>query len=86
MKNLLEELLYETVQKVCGSPQVTYQGKEIDWTPPFRTITYYDVLKEVLGVDVRTLSEADLKSLIPFPITNFLFGRRPAPKGRRPPQ
>ena len=49
MKNLLEELLYETVQKVCGSPQVTYQGKEIDWTPPFRTITYYDVLKEVLG-------------------------------------
>jgi lysyl-tRNA synthetase class 2 len=64
MKNLVEELLYETVQKVCGSPPVTYQGKEIDWTPSFRTITYYDALKEVLGVDVQALSEAELKSLI----------------------
>jgi len=64
MKNLVEELLYETVQKVCGSPRITYQGKEIDWTLPFRTITYYDALREVLGVDVRALSEADLKSLI----------------------
>jgi lysyl-tRNA synthetase class 2 len=64
MKNLLEELLYETVQKVCGSPRITYQGKEIDWAPPFRTITYYEALKKVLGVEVRALSEAELKSLI----------------------
>ncbi len=64
MKNLVEELLCEVVHKIHGSLRISYQGKEIDWTPPFRTVTYYEALQETLGVDIRRLSEADLKALV----------------------
>jgi len=64
MKILVEEILHEVVQKLHGSPKITCQGKEIDWTPPFRTVTYYEALKDVLGVEVRALSNDELKNLI----------------------
>ncbi len=64
MKTLVEELLHAIVQKVHGSSKITYQDKEIDWMPPFRTVTYYGALREVLGVEVRSLSDNELKNFL----------------------
>ena len=42
---LTEELLSQIVRKVCGSDTVTYQGREISFTPPWPRLT----LEEALG-------------------------------------
>jgi lysyl-tRNA synthetase class 2 len=64
MKDLVEALLSQVVQSVVGSSRVVYQRQEIDWTPPFRTVKYYEALQAVLGEDVRMLSEVPLRGLL----------------------
>jgi lysyl-tRNA synthetase class 2 len=52
MMNLTEELIVEVVKRTCGTLKITYQGKEIDFTPPWRRVRMRDFLKEKLGVDI----------------------------------
>jgi lysyl-tRNA synthetase class 2 len=55
---LTEEMIGEVALKVCGSYKITYQGTELDFTPPWPRIT----LKESL-VRHGVVSEQDLASL-----------------------
>jgi lysyl-tRNA synthetase class 2 len=55
-----EELISTLAQKVTGSMKVTYQGKEIDFTPPWRRLTIMDGLKEYAKVDGEAISESAL--------------------------
>lgn len=55
-----EDLISSVAQEVCGSMKVMYQGKEVDFTPPWRRITMVDAVKEYGGIDVESMSEADL--------------------------
>jgi len=51
MMDLIERLYVYVVQKVCGTLKVTYQGKEIDFTPPWPRMTMKECVKKYAGVD-----------------------------------
>lgn len=56
---LSEELLASVCQAVKGRLQVTYQGQEIDWTPPFRRVRLYDAIEAYSGIDFRSLKGSE---------------------------
>jgi lysyl-tRNA synthetase class 2 len=55
-----EELIAHLCVAVTGSTKVVYQGKEIDFTPPWRRLTVYEGVKEYAGVDVEDMTEEQL--------------------------
>jgi lysyl-tRNA synthetase class 2 len=46
---LTEEMLGGLAQEVLGGPGVSYQGLELDFTPPFRRVSWRDALAEFGG-------------------------------------
>ena len=55
-----EDLVSHVCKKVKGSTKVSYQGKELDFTTPWRRLSVYDGIKEFGGFDVSEMSESDL--------------------------
>lgn len=61
MMELCENMIAFAAEKVCGSAKVSYQGTEIDFTPPWRRLTMADAVKQYGGIDfsaVKTDAEA----------------------------
>ncbi len=58
--NQFEELVAHLARKITGDTKVTYQGKEIDFTPPWRRLTVYDGVREYAGIDPESASDQDL--------------------------
>lgn len=61
MMEITENLVSSVCQKVNGTMKVSYQGTEIDFTPPWRRLTMVDAVKEYAGIDfneVKTNEEA----------------------------
>lgn len=56
-----EELVFTVALNTTGSGKITYQGREIDLTPPWRRLTMVDAIKEFNGVDVESMPEEDIK-------------------------
>lgn len=53
------EDIYSVAAKAIGlGDKITYQGREIDISTPWRRVTMRDAVKEVTGVDFMTLSDA----------------------------
>ncbi|MBU5456089.1 lysine--tRNA ligase [Caproiciproducens sp. MSJ-32] len=89
MMEICENLIATVCEKVNGTTKVTYQGTEIDFTPPFRRISMVDAVKEYAGVDfneIKTDEEAqqiakeknlefkkDLKHVTKGEVLNMLF-------------
>jgi lysyl-tRNA synthetase, class II len=57
MMNLTEELLCPMVREIHGGFRLTYQGKEIDFTPPWRRIRFKESLLEYGKIDPAVLTE-----------------------------
>lgn len=55
MMEIMENLVAYVCQKVNGTMKVTYQGTEIDFTPPWRRITMVDAVKEYAGIDFAAI-------------------------------
>jgi lysyl-tRNA synthetase class 2 len=55
-----EELVCHVVQSVKGTLKFTYQGKELDFTPPWNRLSVYDGLREHAGFDPLKISDAEL--------------------------
>jgi lysyl-tRNA synthetase, class II len=55
-----EELINHVVMSVKGTLKIQFQGKEVDFTAPWRRLTVYDGLKEYGGFDPLTISEDEL--------------------------
>lgn len=55
-----EDLVCHVVQKINGSLKVSFQGKEIDFTPPWKRLTVVDGVREYAGLDPDTASTDDL--------------------------
>ena len=55
MAKLIEELVAHCAQDVCGTTKVTYEGRELDLTPPWRRASMLDLIDEHTGrrLDVR---------------------------------
>ncbi len=51
MMDLVEDLISHCAKVVLGTTKITYQGEEIDLTPPFRRITMNDAVKQYTGAD-----------------------------------
>ncbi len=59
LMDFTEEMLLHIVEKVCGGPQVQYQGTMIDFTRPWRRVTMRDAVLEVTGVDANAITTMD---------------------------
>ena len=51
MMDITEKLVSETAQRVLGTMKITYQGKEIDLTPPWPRMTMVEAVKKFSGYD-----------------------------------
>jgi lysyl-tRNA synthetase class 2 len=57
-----EELVCHVVNSVKGTLKFTYQGREIDFTPPWRRLSVVDGVKEFGGFDPEAIPEEELFS------------------------
>ena len=56
MMDLTEQLIAHVCQQVCGSTVISYQGTEIDLTPPWRRVTMHELVQEATGLDFSGFS------------------------------
>lgn len=75
--NQFEELVSSLALKITGSMKVSYQGKEIDFTPPWRRLTVHDGVREYAKIDPDKATDQEL-----FEAVNKLGGHMEAP-GKR---
>jgi len=58
--NQFEELICHVVMAVKGTLKIQYQGKELDFTRPWKRLTVFDGIREHAGFDPIEISDADL--------------------------
>jgi len=56
---LTEQMVAEATQEVCGSTRITYQGTEIDLTPPWRRATMHELVEQATGLDFNAFTSRD---------------------------
>jgi lysyl-tRNA synthetase class 2 len=61
---LTEEMLTYVVKEVLGGRPVVFDENEISFAAPFRRLTMYDALREVGGVDVEALGDAEMRDRV----------------------
>lgn len=54
--HITEEIIASVAQEVRGTTKITYQGQEIDLTPPWNRISMLDAICEKTGVDFRSVT------------------------------
>lgn len=57
MMELTENMIAHVCEKVCGTTKISYQGTELDFTPPWRRVSMLDLVKEHAGVDFSILTD-----------------------------
>jgi len=50
---LSEQMISSVAKEVAGSYKVTYQGQELDFTPPWRRLSMRDGILETSGIDIH---------------------------------
>ena len=56
MGELIENLIRKAAKDVTGDTKITYQGKEIDFSKPFRWVKMNDLIKEKCGIDFSQIT------------------------------
>jgi lysyl-tRNA synthetase class 2 len=51
MTSLVEDLVYQAAIATGGEGIITYQGRRVDLTPPWRTLTVEEAIREVTGAE-----------------------------------
>ena len=59
MIELTESMIASVCEQVCGGTRLTYQGTEIDLTPPWRRATMHELVEEATGLDFTTFSDRE---------------------------
>ena len=59
MMEITEQLIVATAREVCGGTVITYQGTEVDLTPPWRRATMHDLVQEATGLDFTAFEGPD---------------------------
>lgn len=60
MMAITEEIIEKTALAINGTTKITFDGKEIDLAAPWRRLKVVDALKEYGGLDVMSLTDAEL--------------------------
>ncbi len=55
-----EDLVSSMVKEICGSYKITFQEKEVDFTPPWRRLTVMEGLQQYADINPETIDEKDL--------------------------
>lgn len=55
-----EELISTLAEKITGSTKVQFQGKEIEFKPPWRRLTVYDGVRQYAQLDPETASDDEI--------------------------
>lgn len=55
MMEITEEMVAYIAEKCLGTTKITYQGTEIDLTPPWNRITMVDAVKKYAGIDFNEI-------------------------------
>ncbi|HRO98058.1 MAG TPA: lysine--tRNA ligase [Flavobacteriales bacterium] len=63
MMDFIEGVFQRVATAANGSPKATFQGKEIDFTGPFRRITMVGSIEEKIGMNVLDMEEDDIRAL-----------------------
>lgn len=56
---LTEDMISSICEKVNGSMKITYQGTEVDLSPPWTRLTMDEALIQVAGIDAELLKDGD---------------------------
>jgi lysyl-tRNA synthetase class 2 len=59
LMDLTEEMISWIAAEVTGSMQITYQGEEIDLSPPWKRYTMEEALMEIAGIDQTILNDPE---------------------------
>ena len=59
-----EELFNHILKETLNSHRIEYQGNNLDFTPPWLRISFYDSLREIAGVNDHVIN--DLKAAVDF--------------------
>lgn len=59
---LVEEVVAAVTKATLGTTEITYQGRSVDLTPPYRRVPLLEVVSEAVGEEV-TLDHPDLEGL-----------------------
>ena len=59
-----ENLVADVCLKICDSTNIVYQGKSIDFSPPWKRLTVLDALKEYANIDVSSMNVNDLRPIL----------------------
>ena len=57
MMAITENLIYQIAQKVFGTAVISFQGKELDLTPPWPRETMIDIVRKYSGVDFSQITD-----------------------------
>ena len=58
MMRRVEEMVSAIARDVVGSMEITYDGKAIDLTPPWRRVTMRDAIRDATGIDYAAYPDA----------------------------
>lgn len=64
MMDSLEELLGGLIQELFGTTRLVREGVELDFTTPWRRVSFVDGIREIAGIDIRTASEDELRAFL----------------------
>jgi lysyl-tRNA synthetase class 2 len=59
MMRLTEDLICYATEESVGSLKLTYQGQEIDLTPPWKRATMHDLVKDATGLDFKQFTSLE---------------------------
>lgn len=63
MMEITETMLSELAKEITGSYKVMYQGQEIDFTPPWKRVSFAGLIKEKFDIDPQDTAEAMLEKV-----------------------
>jgi lysyl-tRNA synthetase class 2 len=64
MMSFVEELISTVALAVNGSTRVNINGREIDFTPPWKRFSMFEAIKEFTGKNIEGASENELRAIV----------------------
>jgi len=62
MMTLVEDLVVHSLLSTIGITRITYQGKEVDFTPPWRCVKIEEIIEQTVGFTVTGRDAAEIHS------------------------
>ncbi len=56
LMNFTQDMLVDIIKAVKGNLTVEFQGTKLDFTPPFKRISFRDIILKQTGIDIDTIS------------------------------